>query len=203
VQWLRWRLALGAVGVVTALLLTTALSSAASEHFNQPLGTTVTGALKDGTTVKLAGTIDHIAVTFSCKTVGFDGKTPATGLTLTLSAAPTFAGCKDNLGGTDTVAANAANGSWTLTEASTGDKMTLSIPKAGVTLHSSLLNGCTIILAPSAAAGVTDTYTKHPDDITWALDGKSIPVSGDGCTVGDAMKISGTLILTPAIYPVS
>jgi hypothetical protein len=167
----------------------------------------IKSALKSGTNLMFAGSIDGVAITVNCTTFTARGKIPAKGLTVTLSAPPTISGCTDSLGGTDTVTTNQTNGKWQLTEVdvtgtadnkepNSGDKANLSMPKAGATFSSSVLSTCTVTAAPAARAAIRGTY----NDINTIKDTNApIPVSGSGCTA-TSTKATATVILTPSVH---
>lgn len=203
------KLGIATAGVASAIVLTAATVYATGatdtgDHFNKAAGTIETGRLKTGTTMQFTGSIDGIPVTVTC--TGFTGKgpVPATGLTVTLSAPPTFSGCTDSLGGTDTITTNQTNGKWklaevdsateTTTEPNTGDKARLTIPKAGATFSSSLVSGCTITVAPTAAHSVTGSYN---DSSTATVKNQSIPVSATGCSSASTSTVTATIVLSP------
>jgi hypothetical protein len=76
---------------------------------------------------------------------------------------PSFTGCTDNLGGTDTLTSNSTNGAWTSTyvnaaTASASNMLKIGIPKAGQTLKSSVAPNCTLTVDPTAAGSVSGTY---------------------------------------------
>jgi len=208
------KIVFGAIGVTAAVLITTVSVYAANtdtdDHLSLPAGTTVTGALKTGTNMVFTGTINGVPITVNCKTFSASGKVPAKGITVSLPAPPTISGCTDSLGGTDTIKTNQTNAKWKLkgidapndenqTEPNTGDKLALTIPKAGATFTSSLVAGCTLTTAPNAAASVTGNY----DDVnTDTVTNASIPVTATGC-VATAAKVSATVVLSPGFHDVS
>jgi hypothetical protein len=195
-----------ALGVSTAW----AASTDTDDHASLAAGTVVKGTLKSGTTLTFAGTIDGFGITVTCTGFTASGKIPSKGLKVTLTTPPTFSGCKDTLGGTDTVTTNSTNGKWAVqeidlandeaaTEPNTGDKLALVIPKAGATFTSSVVSGCVITVAPTATAKVTGAY----DDVSTVTDkNASVPVSGSGCTA-TAAKATGTIVLSPGFHDVS
>lgn len=204
-------LAVATVSIATAATVYAAGSTDTDDHFSLAAGTTVTGALKTGTDMTLTGNIDSFPVTVKCTSFKASGKVPATGLSVTLSKPPTISGCTDSLGGTDTVTTNQTTGKWklseidapndeTATEPNTGDKLKLTIPKAGATFSSSLLgSGCVITAAPSAPANLTGKYDdKSTDTVTNA----AIAVSGAGCTASSS-TISATVVVSPGVHDVS
>jgi hypothetical protein len=91
---LKKKMVLSTVGVGAALLLTAttawATSTDTDDHYNVAAGTTVTGNLKTGTQMVFHGTIDGVPITVNCTKFTASGKTPATGLVVTLSTPPTF-----------------------------------------------------------------------------------------------------------------
>jgi hypothetical protein len=137
-------------------------------------------------------------ITVFCKNSVAGGKTPATGIgAFHISPLPTFdngAGtpCTDSLGGKDTSTANETNGKWMIklldskaaadetpgTEPNAGDKLQVTVPKAGVIVTNTL--GCTITVAPSAAFKVKGAY----DDVskfTVSITNLPIITSGGSC----------------------
>ncbi len=72
-------------------------ASDTDDHFSVAAGTTVTGNLKSGTTMAFTGSINGIPITVNCTKFTAKGKTPKTGLTVTLSTPPTISGCTDSL----------------------------------------------------------------------------------------------------------
>ncbi len=206
---LRRRTAFAKTGVAVftgALVLTAAAvgaSAATGPHFSTPKpGTTIHGNLKSGTTLDFAGTINGVPITVMCTKFTATGKAPSTGLTVTLSAPPTISGCTDSLGGGDTITTNQTNGKWKVIEtlASTGDKVSLEVPKAGATFKSNVLSGCVITAAPSGTAKITGKYNNKN---TVTDSNAPVPVKGSGCTASSPAKATGTIILTPNVVGVS
>lgn len=212
---LKKKMVLSTVGVGAALLLSAttvwATSTDTDDHYNVAAGTTVTGNLKTGTQMVFHGTINGIPITVNCTKFTASGKTPATGLVVTLSTPPTISGCKDTVGGTDTITTNSTNGKWkltgvdlsteteTATEPNTGDKAALHIPMAGATFTSSILRDCVLTVAPTGAVNVTGTYN---DAGTIQDTNKTIPVTGAGCS-SSTSTVTATVILSPAVFDVS
>jgi hypothetical protein len=209
------KLGVGAVAVASAIVLTAATvyatsSSDTEDHFSVKSGTVISGSLKSGTGMTFVGSIDGIGLTVTCTGFTGSGAVPAKGLSVTLSKAPAFSGCTDTLGGTDTITTNTTNGKWKLsevdaandeaaTEPNTGDKIRLTIPKAGASFSSSFDPGCVITVAPSAAASVTGSYN---DKGTGSVKNASITVSGSGC-VATAAKVTATIVLSTPVHDVS
>ena len=164
-----------------------------------PANTLITGALKAGTKFTATATIDGIPVSASCTKLSVTGTTPANGLTVTATKLPRVSGCKDSLGGTDTVTANSTNGKWKITWIS-ATKAYILVPKAGLTVTTSLLPGCVVTVAPTAPLKVTGTY-----DNVKKLSFKNVsgPVSGSGCPANATGKFSGTVVFTPGVSVVS
>ncbi len=133
-------------------------------------------------------------------------------------AKPTFTGCTDNLGGTDTITSNITNGHWTATYVnSTGspnpNTITLGVPKAGQTLTSSAVPGCTVTLFPSAAGTISGTYDNNGNlqfsnqALTYSAAGSCPTGTGPGnATFSTALKSGGTGVegyqITPPILGV-
>ncbi len=176
------------VAVVATMMLVLGLSTAAFASLKA--GTAVTGNLQSKTKVTFKGDIDSVPITVSCTTFTVKGKVASKASdTMPLSAPPTISGCKDNSGGTDTIK---TAGAWTATIAKT--TLTLNIPKDGATFKSTILSGCTITVAPTAAVKVTGKYNgKNTDTVTNA----KIPTKGTGCTSTTATA-TATEILSPA-----
>jgi hypothetical protein len=118
-----------------------------------------TNAVLTGSTGPLAG----LVTTCTASATGFTLTTKGGGLGPFTLTNPTFTGCTDNLGGTDTIKSNSTNGPWTDTYInSTGspnpDLIKINIPKAGQTLVSSIAPACTLTLDPAAAGSISGTY---------------------------------------------
>lgn len=198
--------------VILGVAATTVIAATGDtdDHFSVAGGTTITGALKTGTKMILSGTINGIPITVNCTTFTATGKAPAKGLSVAI-APPTIKGCTDTLGGKDTVITNQTNGKWKVAEVDapndesatepnpTGDKLKLTIPKAGATFSSSLVPGCTITAAPTVASSVSGTYD---DTSTGKVTNSPIPVSATGCSATTA-TVSATVILSPGVHDVS
>lgn len=191
---LRNKIAIAAFGVGVVLLATPTVSYSAANHL--PAGTTVTGKLKAGTDMTFAGTVDSEPITVSCTSFSASGKVPKAGATeVPLSAPPKITGCTDSLGGTDTITDNSTNGKWELTANTKAPyTITLTIPKAGSTLSSSLVVGCVVTAAPSKADPVKGSYNYKRGSVT--VTNRAIPTKGSGCTSITATT-SATIVLTP------
>lgn len=179
-----------------------ALAAADTDDSLSPASTVIKATLKAGTVTVLTGTVNGVPVTSNCTGSSVTFKTLAKGLGPVVTSNPTFTGCTDNLGGTDTVRSSSTNGRWTATyidapndeakETATGDKIKLTMPKQGVTIQSSLLSGCAVIAAPTAPASITAAYneTSHASVFSKA----SIPTAGFGCTTGPSGAFSANYI---------
>lgn len=176
------------VAIVGTVTLVFGVATAAFASL--PAGTTVTAKLKTGTKVTFKGDIDSVPITVSCTTFTATGKVPSPASdTMKSTVPPTIKGCTDSSGGTDTIK---TSGTWTLTIAST--TLTLGVPKDGATFKSSILSGCTITAAPTAAIKVVGAYNGHNTD---TVTNKPVPTKGTGCTSTTATT-SAVEILSPA-----
>ncbi len=118
-----------------------------------------------------------IAVTSTCTSSTVTGKTPASGLVLTIKP-PTFTGCTDSIGGKDTIK---TSGLWRAiyTDAANDeaaeknpDGTNISIPKAGATVVSSAAPTCTITVAPNGPITISASY----NDVTGVATFTNAPV---------------------------
>jgi hypothetical protein len=208
------------VGVMAAVVTPVVIAATGDtdDHIS-PASTVVKAALKTGTKTTFTGTVGGIAVTQHCTGSSTSGKTPATGLGPFTTSPPTFTGCTDSLGGTDTVKTNATNGAWKITfldkasevetaaegtGSTSGDKIRITIPIKGATLTSSAAPTCTITVAPTAKANVTGAYN---DINTLTITNAPVPAAtsagcpgGAGTTTG---HFSATYVLTPKMHDVS
>jgi hypothetical protein len=212
------------VGIAAVIVASTTYAAAApnakedgADTFSVASGTTVRGTSTG--TVTFAATTSAGTITVTCSLSTFTGKT---GTTLKIGIAPpTFADaaapmCTDSLGFTDTFHANSLNGKWSVVEKdftnsgagdeglpepnATGDKMTITMPKAGLVDSNSSAPGCTITFAPSGAAHITGTYN---DAGTLTIKNASIPATTAGCAVtGTSATLTVTYTLSPAIHDI-
>lgn len=158
-----------------------------------PANTSFTVANSGNVTIK--GSIDGLPATVTCTSVTLSAKTPASGLTASVTSSPpaTFSGCTDSLGGRDTVT---TSGTWSLTEAdnageggtepNSGDQLTINIPAGGAKFSSTFLPSCTITVGASTPTGSYD------DSVTSVFASANLNVSGSGCAAGTPSKFSGT-----------
>jgi hypothetical protein len=178
----------------------------------------VTAKLNTNTVTQFTGKtgpLTGLVTTCTASTTGFTlasrgGLGP---FTLTL---PTFTGCSDNLGGTDTIK---SKGTWTDTYVnSTGspnpDQIKISIPKAGQTLVSSIAPACTITVQPSAAGSVLGTYDNAGhlrltnQTISYSAAGTCPTGTGTGtASFSTVLKSGGTgtpgYLVTPPVFGVA
>jgi hypothetical protein len=147
------------VAAVPAVVVASIITNATAVAVN------VTAKLKTNSITQFSGTTGPLAgVVSTCTgfTSGFQLASRGGLGPFTLNP-PTFTGCTDNLGGTDTLKSNTTNGKWTTkyvnsTGAPNPDKITIGIPKAGQTLVSSIAPACTLTVFPAAAGTVSGTY---------------------------------------------
>jgi hypothetical protein len=161
-----------------------------------------------GTSVNFtaAGQIDGIPVTVTCKTTTLTAKTPATGLgPVTVKEVFPTGSCTDTLRGTDTVK---TFGTWKLTFVdaandeggeTSGDMLSITIAKAGVTFVSSRLPTCKVTVAASAPF----TFKAAYDDVKKATINVALPTAGTRCTTTPTAKVTATVTLSPSMHDVS
>jgi hypothetical protein len=133
------------------------------------------------------------AMVITCTTSSLSGKTKSS-LTFP-TGIPVFSdagsSCSDNLGFTDSFAANATHGSWSVHEKdftnasqgdeglpepnATGDKFVIHMPTAGLVDTNNW--PCSLTFAPAASASISGTYN---DAGTFAIKNAKIPVSVSG-----------------------
>lgn len=193
------KLGIGTLGMALALPLgagalhATAHAPATTEK--------VSAHLAKGTTMDLAGTIDGIPITVKCSVFTASGSAPTTGMIkVTLPSPPKISSCTDSLGASDTVTTNQTKGKWKLTEVKSGSTISLELtmPEGGATFSSSLVSGCVVTAAPTAAATISGAFKK-----TGTLKGVDtvedapIPVSATGCSASSPSTISATVDLAP------
>jgi hypothetical protein len=169
----------------------TTLSTAQCGGHTPPAGTVTCFAIPGSSPV---------IVVFCTRSIA-GGKTPATGSKpFKISPLPVFDDgsgtkpCTDSLGGTDTSVANSTHGTWTIglvdapndetkTEPNAGDKLTVSVPGAGVIVTNSL--GCTITVNPPVggvfkAFKVTGAYDDH-SKFTVSITNLPVTTTGGSC----------------------
>jgi hypothetical protein len=199
------------VGVIAAVITPVVIAATGdTDDHVSPANTTVKSSLKPGTKTTFVASVAGIAVTQHCTGSTTSGKTPARGLGPAPITPPTFTGCKDSLGGTDTVT---RTGTWKLkfTDAANdeagekaGDKLKIIIPIGGATVTSSFAPKCHITAAPTAAASVSGAYN---DVNTLKITNAPVPIHlSSGCPGGAAngtAHFNATYVLSPGMHDVS
>jgi hypothetical protein len=149
-----------AAAAVPAVVVASIITNATAVAVN------VSAKLATNTNTQFTGTsgpLNGLTVTCTASTTKFQLNTKGGGLGPFNLTNPTFTGCTDSLGGTDTITSNSTNGKWTTTYVnSTGgtnpDMIKIGIPKAGQKLKSSIAPNCTITVQPTAAGSVSGAY---------------------------------------------
>jgi hypothetical protein len=183
--------------IVVASILTNATAVAVKISTKLRANTDAVFTATSGPLMGLTTTCTASASTFNLTTQG-GGLGP-----ITISN-PTFTGCSDNLGGTDTATSNSTSGPWTATYVnSTGspnpDQIALGVPKAGQTLTSSAVTGCKVTVAPSSAITVSGSYNNagslafNKATVTYSATGSCPTGTGTGnATFTTALKTGAT-----------
>lgn len=183
-----------------------------ADTFNVASGTWV-GMTTAKVVISVPSTIPSMVIT--CTTSSLTGKTKTslkftTGLPVL--ADTTGAPCTDNLGFTDTFAANTINGSWSVQENdftnsgagdeglaepnATGDKLVIDLPKAGLIDTNNW--PCAFTFAPSGAAHIVGTYN---DAGTFTIKNAKLPVSVSGPAFCGPASQTVTLTATYSVSP--
>jgi hypothetical protein len=197
--------------IVPAVVVASVITGATAIAVN------VTGKLKSNTVSVLNATVAGVHVTLTCTglSTAFQMTTKGGHLGPFKLSNPAFTGCTDSLGGTDSVKTNSTNGAWTATyvssaSATSPDKISVGIPKAGETITSTAAAGCTLTLAPSAPASLAGPYD-NAGNLSYAS--QPVPfAASSGCPGGaatgtasfsTALKSGGTgtagIVLSPPI----
>jgi hypothetical protein len=215
----RYGLSLIGIGVAIGVIAPVVLAQTGdTEDYVLPGSTTVTTSLASGTISKFVAPIGAFTVTQSCTASSTTGKTPAHGLSLVV-APVSFTGCKDSLGGTDTVK---SSGTWRVTGLdaandetteppagpNSGDHLRITVPMDGATVTSSMDATCLITVAPTAAVQVVGKYNDH-NRLT--ITNAAVPIKytatgTPGCPGGNGSgtgKFTATYILTPGVHDAS
>lgn len=203
------------VGIVPAVVVASIITNATA------VAVKVTSKLKTNSVAVFtatSGPINGLTATCTASSATFQLTTKGGGLGPFTTSNPTYTGCTDSLGGTDTLKTNSTNGHWTVTYVNSSgspkpDQIKQGIPKAGETLVSSLASGCIVTFAPSAAASVSGSYD-NAGNLQFTNQSTSYSASGT-CPLGTgtgtgtfttALKSGGTgtpgLSVSPAIYGV-
>lgn len=189
-------LALAASLTVVVVGLGTGVAFAATENDTDnisPASTAFTASNSGNITFN--GSLDGVSYTVTCTSSSLTATTPASGLgPVTLTNPPSFSGCTDNHGGTDTIM---TSGTWTLKfidlandegisigsttdepamhAGHSGDSLQITIPAGGGVFTTTALRGCTLT---TKATTITGAY----DDVnTVTFSGATINVSASGC----------------------
>jgi hypothetical protein len=189
-----------AASAVGGLVVTGAVSAGASGPNLSPASSTITAT---STNLAFHGTLNGLAFTASCTGSSFSFSTPAapTGLGPFSLGSPTFTGCTDNFGGTDTITAGATAWQATFVNA-TAEKVQLTLPIAGATFSTSALPGCTVTASPTAATTITANYSETTGRATIPST-TTVSFAGSGCgTVGATGTVSGAYTLSPIVTEV-
>ncbi|HMK96099.1 MAG TPA: hypothetical protein VK425_01060 [Acidimicrobiales bacterium] len=176
--------------------LAATVCSATAAYATLPAGTRVTAALAKGTKLVFEVDIDTLAMTAACTSFSFSAVIPKTASgSIRLRVPPTTQGCTDSLGGTDAITANQANGKWILSVTKSSPyRLTLSIPKAGLTFESSFLSGCRVTAAPNRRVRLTGSYDGTYTEFTLA----PVPIMATGCTSGAIATVTVTEVFNPS-----
>jgi hypothetical protein len=205
---MRFSLLTVVVGALVASAAAMALAAGDTDDSIIPASTPIKLALKPGTVATISTTVGTTTLTATCTASTTSAKTPANGFGPITLSNPTFSGCRDSVGGTDTVTTNSTNGKWTATfldaandetKEVSGDRIRLHIPKGGATVTSSMAPGCVIELAPSAAIAITGAYN---DINATTFSRVSVPGSvscRNGSTTGTG-KLTATYVSSPGFH---
>jgi hypothetical protein len=211
----KYGLALVGVGVAIAVIAPVVIAATTdTDDSIAPASTVVHGSLKAGTKTTFVAAISTATVTLTCTASSASGKTPAHGMVVTIPPV-SFTGCTDSLSGKDTVK---TTGVWHLTGidapndetteppagASSGDKISVTVPIKGATVTSSVDPSCLITVAPTAPAHTVGFYD---DKSTYVLKNASVPISLSSACPGGAKtetsKYSATYVFTPGVHDAS
>ena len=188
------------------------------DTFNVPARTALSAVNSGHVTFTVPTAI--VTVTVTCTVSSFSGKT---GTTLKFSVSPPVFSdggstpCSDSLGQSDTVTSNNTAGAWSVKEQdvtnngagdegmpepnASGDKMVLTIPKAGLVDNNS--TGCVVTAAPNGPVAVTGKYN---DAGRFVITNAPVPASSSascpgGPTTGTA-TLNATYSLSRSIFDV-
>lgn len=203
------KLALAASLAAVVVGLATGVAFAAAEDDTDgisPASTDFTAA--QSSPIVFVVNINGMAIKITCQNSSISGRTPAAGSGLGPFNInnPTFSNCRDNSGGIVTITTNSTKGPWQQTfldasndegqtEPNVGDRLQITIPKAGMTFKFQFMPGCVITAAPNGPANITGVYD---DTKTLTFSNASFPLSGAGCTAGPASD-SSSYNYTPTV----
>jgi hypothetical protein len=196
----------GVAGVAATFGVQAVFAATVVDNNVTPANTPVTATLKKGTKFKASASVSGIPVTLSCTGASFSFTTPASGLGPVDIATPTFSGCKDNFGGTDTVLASAMNGPWTWTfiykTSKHPSEVQLGFPQNAGTFSSTLVSGCTGLITPNGPFVATGKYANSafgtPTN-TATFSGVKVPIGSTGCKVPATATVAATWVLSPNV----
>jgi hypothetical protein len=174
------------VAVLASIAMTFGVAATAGASLKP--GTKVSASSKD---VVFKGDINGVPITVTCTSFKDSGTVTSSDKTSMAVGAPSITGCKDSLGGKDTIK---TSGSWKLTSNSSGSTVSLVIPKDGATFTSSVLSSCKIIAAPTGAVPVAGKYSSSKGTVTSTK--AKIAVKGSGCTAASTTE-TATITLSP------
>lgn len=215
----------GMAVVALAALLVPLLSATSTSATSSPEDGADTFNVASGTAVTFSSSKVVISVPSSspslmitCTSSTFRGKTKkslrfSTGLPLLTDAGS--ASCTDNLGFTDSFAANSVNGSWAVAENdftnagagdeglpepnAKGDKFVIHMPKAGLIDTNNW--PCSLTFAPSGNASISGAYN---DAGTFSVKNVKIPISMSGPAfcgpASQTVMLTATYTLNPGIF---
>jgi hypothetical protein len=165
-----------------------AIAAGDTDDSLSPANTAVTST--NTTNITFKGTINFLPITVTCTSSTMKFTTPASGLgPVNLTTSPTYSGCTDTLGGTDTVT---TSGTWTITYVdaandstasepqTSGDSLNIVMPKDGATFTSTAVSSCVVTASPNGTTTISATYNESTGVAT--ITNASIPTSGSGCT---------------------
>lgn len=216
----RRRIGMAIAALLVPLLSATSTSATSTaedgpDTFNVASGTAVTFS-SSKVIISVPNSSPSLMITCTSSTIR--GKTRSslqfpTGLPLLTDASS--APCTDNLGFTDSFAANSVNGSWAVTEKdftnggagdeglpepnATGDKFIIHMPKAGLIDTNNW--PCSLTFAPSGNASISGAYN---DAGTFSVKNVKIPISMSGPAfcgpASQTVTLTATYTLNPGIF---
>lgn len=213
-----------AIAALSALLVpllsatSTSATSAAedgTDTFNVAPGTAVMFS-SSKVVISVPGSSPSLMIT--CTSSTFNGKAGSSlrfPTSLPLFTDASNASCTDNLGFTDSFAANSVNGSWAVAEKdftnagagdeglpepnATGDRFMIHMPKAGLIDTNNW--PCSLTFAPSGNASISGVYN---DAGSFSVKNAKIPISMSGpafCgAASQTVTLTVTYTLTPGIF---
>jgi hypothetical protein len=175
---------------------------------------TIETVLNSGNVVVMVNTGTGFGtITITCTSFGARFTVPSSGLGASLAAAPTFSGCTDSFGGTDTFT---NSGTWKIkfkdtssaetsetnnTEPNSGDRFLFNVPANGETIQSTALPGCSV--TNPALFKIKGAYDDMGNgSVTTSF---SAPLTQTGCGGGTWTEVTnnGNFVLSTAIHDLS